>query len=283
MNIDALLSKEQARGTLEYLDRYRKPDVAGLSEFGAVTTATFARSCILTGRTGAADIARAREEAEELAQQINSHPRPEELELDPILLIEYFKSLKAVNADTPAFRNLAGTVAEHFAKAKGAMAKESRMLRLERLLADVGIGPSPTKINRAFKECGEMLLEPSEKIAARVDLAIASGENPSPQVAELLAILALAELRDYRIDFATHILRFLVSSDHIDGFVTEGISFVALQRTREGSYGFFDPLNEQNIDERQRDSAFRLPVTLNAIWLIKLFSQKMQQKTGSMS
>jgi len=47
------------------------------------------------------------------------------------------------------------------------------------------------------------------------------------------------------------------------------LNFIALQRRRDGRYGFLDRLAEKPEQTADPDTALFLPMTLNAAWLFK--------------
>ncbi|MFN7397538.1 MAG: hypothetical protein ACK5SX_00410 [Sandaracinobacter sp.] len=279
MKSNELLSEQQAHTTLAFLDRFTDYQNSDRQSVAYAAKASFAKCCVFIGMPDLVSrgFERAQQEGDALAKLIVGHANRENLDLDPILLIEHFKLLRSVGADVPAFGDLAGMVAEHFNQIDDAMSNESRVLRLQRLLADVGMSNPPRTNLAVLKNGDELLLEPSGKITAIVDIAISRGEQPSSEMGALLALLALSEVREYRIDLASHILRFLVSSRYHDEYVQEAVAFIALQRTASGAYGFIDPLREGLPSKAERDAAFSLPVTLSALWLISLVSQTIAQ------
>jgi len=49
----------------------------------------------------------------------------------------------------------------------------------------------------------------------------------------------------------------------------DGVDFIALQRRRDGRYGFLDRLAEKPEQTADPDTTLFLPMTLNAAWLFK--------------
>lgn len=270
MNTMTLLSDRQAVGTLDYLAGFAASGAVADSDLETAVVAAFARCCILTGTTAAGDPRLAAREAEAVAALLLEHPQREALALDPLLVLEHHKMLHDAGLSTPRFAELAEAIAARLALLDDQTRAQARTRRMTRLLAYVGIGAPPAPVAAALASPGRLLLESFEALAERIDVATANAEPLAPETGTILAMLALAELREYRLDLGAHLLRYLLTCGYRDAYVAEALAFIALQRTHAGSYGFVDPLREDGRSAAERETGFRLPVTLNAVWLLHL-------------
>jgi hypothetical protein len=80
----------------------------------------------------------------------------------------------------------------------------------------------------------------------------------------------LAELRNYRVDVACKLLRTALQLGIPCPEAAEGINFIALQRRRDGYYGFSNPLLESAEASADKRLSLYLPLTINAVWLFKV-------------
>jgi len=266
---EALLSREQAETTLAYLDQHR--DVAAAP--AEAMLATFARACLLTDPDGLDRGASAAAEAEELARALLAHPDGATLKLDPFILTSHYRMV-GQDHDCPAFRQLVATVANELERQPEEVQRLGRVRALRRMLSDAGF-LSPPQL-RPEKELGllndlaALLVASHQEIDDLVDHLAANGSAIPAGAADILSYVALAELRNYHVDWSSKVLRFLLSMGSVNDSVTEAVRFIALQRSTSGGYGFTDPSAQDPLSPRDRFRTFHLPITLHAVWLIRL-------------
>jgi hypothetical protein len=118
-----------------------------------------------------------------------------------------------------------------------------------------------------LKTVSSWLNAPLAELGDLVDHLMADGDPLDPVQSEALSLIALAELRNYRVDVGCKVLRLVLRQGEISGETTEALNYVAVQRRRNGSYGFTNPFQEKNADAVANDLSLHLPMTLNAAWL----------------
>lgn len=260
---------DQAAKTHEYLSQFVRFE----AEPKLTVSAVFARCCLATHPDFGLDAARAAEEAATVAHAALGHPDRSRLDLDPLLLV----SCHAVLADSgfvvPPLNDLVGEVARAFASLPADVRKLGRVRYVASLLADRGFSVTP---GPAGKEVLELLDTPSRMLNASVQTLTDLADHLSVDKAELsgeqsvmLALTALGELRNYRVDLGTKLLRLVLTRGRYCDEAEESLNFVALQRRRNGAYGFSNPFQPNEDSPEKMERTFFLPMTLNAVWLFR--------------
>ncbi|QAY78396.1 hypothetical protein [Sphingosinicella sp. BN140058] len=255
--------------TLKYLGGFRdKPDLFPL--------ACFARACLLLATAESADAEQACEEAEAMARTVLGHPNANSLQLDPLLLVSHFEMLANAGCETPQMRELVQLIADEVAQLPPDVRSSGRAGQLVRLLANHGFAPGSGGApgTQPLPADEFLLLQSSDAIQELIEQLSGTSVILSQITAELLSLIALSELRDYRLDCGIRILRFLIDAGWNNIYLAEAIRFVALQRTVAGTYGFVNPLVQDELDGERRDSGLHLPNTLNAVWLFKVVADR---------
>lgn len=275
MITDRLMSDSQREVTLRYLDHFQ--DVPSLWP-----VACFARACLLLARRASSDIAQACEEAEAMARAILAHPDRDGLELDPLLLVEHSAMLSRAGCVTPQLHQIVQMIADQMDGLPDDVRAAGRTGHLARLLAKAGLGSKPgVGTCPPAPDEEKLLLRSSDEIRELIENLSATPRVLTDTAAEILSLLALSELRDYRLDCGIAILRYLIQSNQADAYLVEAVRFVALQRTALGTYGFSNPLIDDGLDPAERDQRLHLPNTLNAVWLFKLVEDGRLRGMGS--
>jgi|GEM_PF-4015384 len=210
-------------------------------------------------------------EAEAFAEAILTHPDADGLQLDPLLLVQYLSMVTEAGCSVPRLRKVGGLVADQVKALPERQRSSGRIGHLARLLAKERFSLSLKQTQIPEIPDGEkLILMSSDAIQELVhDLSVLAAPLPESS-AELLSLLALSELREYRLDCGLAIMRFLVRAGWENEYLSEAISFVAIQRTVSGSYGFVNPLLEDGLNAAEREQKLNLPNTLNVVWLFKL-------------
>ena len=126
----------------------------------------------------------------------------------------------------------------------------------------------------------EMLEMPEDAIQELVDQACADGIKADEDASTILALIALTDLRNYRIDLGARIARYLILHGVRNDYLDESINFISLQRCGNGAYGFSDPTREENASIDKRDALFHLPITLNAVWTLSTLNRTSSGKAS---
>jgi hypothetical protein len=266
---EGLISSGQAETTLAYLRQ--NYDVAAAP--AEAMLATFARGCLMTDAGALDRPAIAAAEAEEMAGALSDHPAGAALKLDPVILVSHYRMVEQSGA-LPVFHRLVAKVAGELEAQPEEVQKLGRVRLLRRMLADAGFmsppQPRPEKALGLLHDAAALLVAGHAEIDDLIDHLAANGAAIPAEVAEILSYVALAELRNYHVDWSSKVLRFLIGVGSVGDCVVEAVRFIALQRSTSGGYGFKDPLKEDPLEPLERFRSFHLPITLHAVWLIKL-------------
>jgi hypothetical protein len=87
---------------------------------------------------------------------------------------------------------------------------------------------------------------------------------------QILALIALAELRNYRVDLGCALLRAVFHLGVPCPESIEAFNFIALQRRRDGRYGFANQFAEATEPDEEQHLSLYLPLTVNAVWLFSM-------------
>jgi len=259
----------QASRTHAYLGTYTDFD----ADPKAAVAAAFARCCLAcTPRFGLSPEAAASEVAD-MATRALAHPARDRLDLDPLLLATADTMLHDVGYDLASLHALLEEVARALVPLPAPTRRIGRVRLLSTLLRarglDVSVEPRPGDASELIAEPANLLNAPAAQLAEVADHLAADGASLGADLTVMIALTALGELRNYRVDLGARLLRLAITlGDPVDE-VRDGIDFVALQRRRDGAYGFVNPFASE--EERSTlDRNFYLPMTLNAAWLFQL-------------
>jgi hypothetical protein len=87
---------------------------------------------------------------------------------------------------------------------------------------------------------------------------------------QILSLIALAELRNYRVDLGCVLLRAVFQLGVPCAESMEALHFIALQRRRDGRYGFANQFGEAAEPDEEQHLNMYLPLTVNAVWLLSM-------------
>ena len=213
------------------------------------------------------------EEAGALVSQILSHPQPGELGLDPLLLIETEAILSFASTDVSGLRTLLGRISEELMAQPAQVQQIGRVRNIAARLSALGL---PARVAKPARATAELVRSPERwfsastaELAELVDHLFADGLPLDEIPAKVLSLIALAELRNYRIDLGCALLRAVLHLSEPCIESTEALHFIALQRRRDGRYGFPNQYAEAAAPGADQQLTMYLPLTLNAVWLFR--------------
>ncbi|HEY4083135.1 MAG TPA: hypothetical protein VGM81_20820 [Burkholderiaceae bacterium] len=284
---NAFLSPRQRETTLAYLETFQGLD-GEVDRFRPAMLATFARCCLLLNGIGEGEgraaPAQAGIEAEAFARSVLDHPDAERLELDPLVLLTHHLALQDAGQESAGLKLLLAKIHLQLRGLPKDIQRLGRVRRTAQLLRRAGfeakVEPVADSFWEAMEQPQQLLTMSSDALQDLVDHIAVEELAIDPVRSEILALIALSELRNYRIDYASHVLRLLLSSANPRGcsdYIEEAINFIAVQRGRNGSYGFIEPFREDEFAGLDRDRNFHLPFTLNAVWLLQVQAQAQAQ------
>lgn len=265
------LSTEESLTTSTYLSELPSK----FPGIGVEVPSLFGRCCLAS--ISGMGLDRLGMEAADLANRILNHPEPDRLDLDPLLLIEIHQMLQAAKTNIAVL----GSVLTRIALLLQMQPTETRQVGRARLVAaqlnSAGFFNSPAKKSR---EMASLLDSPDRwfgcsvaQLAELADHLLADAEPLDEISAKILSLLALAELRNYRVDLGCTLLRAVFQLGVPMAESTEALNFIALQRRRDGRYGFANQFADGAKPESDPHLSMFLPLTVNAVWLFRVEAQ----------
>lgn len=263
------LSAEQVALTSQYLaeitERYAAPIVAVQSLFGRCCLAMLPSSNLCWDALA--------NEASRFAADILSHTDPASLSLDPLPIIEICLMMKGKDREVPEVRQ----VLERIGPELNAQSPEVRAIgRVRQIASSLSKLGFPTPVASLSKGAADLLNDheswltaPAPHLSDLADHLLADDVRLDEANTKILSLIALGELRNYRIDVGCKLLRAGLQLGVSCEETRDGVDFIALQRRRDGRYGFLDRLAEKPEQTADPDVTLFLPMTLNAVWLFK--------------
>jgi hypothetical protein len=141
-------------------------------------------------------------------------------------------------------------------------------------LAALGFGVRPARPTKAM---AALLATPenwfdasSAELAEIADHVAADGERLDSISTCILSLVALAELRNYRVDLGCSLLRAALEFGEPCAESVDALNFIALQRRRDGRYGFPNQFAETASPAGDPNLTIYLPLTVHAVWLFRV-------------
>lgn len=271
-----LPSAAQRATTLSFLKRFWiDGDVyqSTMDNISTILLTSFARGCIHLMGDDNKSMSAAQSEAEAAYEIVLAHPNPNSLSLDPAVISSHYSMLVENGLSSTSMEDVVKNLLSSLRLQPEALLCQSRVRLAVSMLKQAGVevhlSESPYWVSKLLRNPNKLYTMTSSEVQQFVEHVTADELIIEPELVEVLSLIALSELRNYRVDLGSKILRLLLSRGCYHTYAEEGLRFVALQRRRDGGYGFLDPLRE-HIDVKINPMvAFHLPVTLNAVWLFK--------------
>jgi hypothetical protein len=239
----------------------------------------FGRCCCVTALPGSRNQAHSlAEEAGAMSRRILAHPHSESLNLDPLLLIETYDILSEKGAENADLRRVLASIASGLLAQSAGTQQFGRVRRIAARLTTAGFDVRPAK---PAKATAHLLASPekwfrasNQELAEIADHITARQEALDTCSTRILSLLALAELRNYRVDLGCTLLRaaFQFGEPCIES--VEALNFIALQRRRDGRYGFPNQYAESAEPAGDPHVTLYLPLTVNAVWLFRIAARQ---------
>jgi hypothetical protein len=264
------LSPEQIALTSQYLtdiaDRYCTSAVSALSLFG--------RCCVLTLVPSNTPWDALTCEIARLAGDVLCQATSSGLGLDPLPFIEIHLILKKGGREVAELRQLLEQIVPELEAQSPGVRSMGRLRYIASSLSKLGL---PIKDVTPSKEAAALLNDdeswinaPAGQLSDMADHLLADDVKLDETDTRILSLISLGELRNYRIDVGCKLLRAALQLGAPCEEVRHGIDFMALQRRRDGRYGFMDRLTEKSEQDADPNLILFLPMTLNAVWLFNL-------------
>lgn len=212
-------------------------------------------------------------EVSRIAAGILSHPDPASLGLDPLPIIEIYLMMKRKDREVPAVRQILERIGPELEAQSPEVRSTGRVRQIASSLSKLGFVSqiaSPTKVAAALlNENESWFIAPAPQLSDLADHLLTDDVKLDETDTRILSLIALGELRNYRIDVGCKLLRTALQLGVPCEETRDGVDFIALQRRRDGRYGFLDRLTEKPEQAADADLTLFLPMTLNAAWLFK--------------
>ncbi len=266
-NAPLSLSAEDAASTSAYLKELSDRS----SNLTVVAQSLFARCCLSTLSCSRLSMEELNTEAISLGNRILSHPQPDQLGMDPVLVIEIYRLLKESGFEAATIRR----VVERMAPELLDHSEETQRIGRVRLIAAklVALG-FPIRLAKPAKAMASLLKSPEKwfsvpavEMAEIADHVMADQHPLDLLSSRILSLIALAELRNYRIDLGCVLLRTVLQLGVPCPESEDALNFIALQRRRDGRYGFPNQFVESSEPGDDQHLKIYLPLTVNAVWL----------------
>lgn len=263
------LSAQQIERTSNYLieirDRYASPAVSVQTLFGR---------CCLAPLAPAPAWAPLAEEATALAESLARLGAQGSADLDPLPLIEIHRMLKREGREVAPLRDLLAKIGPELEKQPAEVRSIGRVRVIASRLAELGF---PAKPARPSKDAANLIEEeeswitaPAARLLELAEHLVADRTTLDETKSRILALVGLGELRNYRLDLGCKLLRAVLELGVPCEEARAGVDFIALQRRRDGRYGFVDRLSERSGAAADPELTLHLPLTLNAAWLFMI-------------
>jgi len=274
------LTTEQIALTSKYLaemtERFASPIAAIQPLFG--------RCCLATLPSSIPCWDTLTREASWVAAGILSHPDPASLSLDPLPIIEIYTMIKQIDREVPEMRQILERVGPDLEALSPEVRSTGRVRQITSALSKLGF---PNELARPSKEAKNLLNEkeswfsaPALQLADLADHLLADDVPLDETDTKILSLIALGELRNYHLDIGCKLLRTVLQLGVPGEETRDGVDFIALQRRRDGRYGFLDRLAEKPEQTADPDTTLFLPMTLNAAWLFKTEAASMAMSSA---
>jgi hypothetical protein len=278
------LSVEDAASTSAYLK--------GLSERSSnlmvVAQSLFARCCLSTLPCSTLSMEELDAEAIELGHRILSHPQPAQLGMDPVLVIEIYRVLQEAGFKAAAMHSVVKRMAPELLEQPEEVQRIGRVRLIASKLAALGFAVRPAKPAKAMadtlKSPAKWFSASALEMAEIADHLLADQRPLDLLSSRILSLIALAELRNYRIDLGCVLLRTVLQLGEPCPESEDALHFIALQRRRDGRYGFSNQFVESAGAGDDQHLKIYLPLTVNAVWLHavgELTSRRCQVAVGA--
>jgi hypothetical protein len=270
MGETAYLSFEQAIKT----DRYcRALGDIYVNNAAASIQSLFARCCLATTPGFNFDLREIAEDSSRFAKTVLFHPNRDELGLDPLLVVQIRLMLMSAGLDVAILRELVDLIAGELAGQGEDTRNQGRVRQIASLLKSLGyvidVIKPPRDTLGLLDNPAVWLGLPTTQLSDIADHFFADKAGLDDMSSQIMSLVALGELRNYRLDLGCKLLRLVFSQGVICLEANEALNFVALQRRRDGGYGFVNPFLETWQSEGDKALSLHLPATLNAVWLFR--------------
>lgn len=191
---------------------------------------------------------------------------------DPLIVLTVIQHFQRLGVDTSESNVLLETMQKELNNQPDSVRTMGRIRVLAKLLNDIGftIKEAKTTANeKALVQNFESWFTlPETELSNLADLLLVQGQRLTEQDSEILSLIAIAELRNYKVDLGCKLLRVILAYGVISKTTQEALQFIALQRSSKGSYGFLNPFKNQDMPEQQMEKQFTIPFILNVMLLM---------------
>ena len=268
----------QIENTLDYLGRLIGPSPSVETKASTLASICFSRACALLLVPDEDAKRKAEAEAERMGQWLLHHPNSNNLDLDPLILASHYDLLTSHRLNTQSYGELVGRIAQALRGMPANMAEQGRIRLIASLLSrndlDCGPGHKRPGAESTLEDPSAILVMDERRMIDALDHAYADDRTCGAEASRALALVALTDLRNYRIDLACRTLRYLLAFGTDLDYVQDALDFIGLQRRAKGGYGFFDPERSAELPAEKREIEYHLPITLNCVWTMNAAARR---------
>jgi hypothetical protein len=268
------LSADSAHATFAYLKGLAERE----KDISVGVQSLFGRCCLSTLAGVNVDMNDLANEAAGLSRRIVDHPDAQKLGLDPLLLIELHRILAGAGKTVPVLNELHQRMALELLQQPAESRRIGRVRLIASRLQGLGYRLEPA---RPAKDALALLKAPERWFGASVsqlaevaDHLMADGRPLDDVATRVLSLIALAELRNYRVDLGCTLLRAVFELGEPCHEAVDAMNFIALQRRRDGRYGYANHAGSTADESKDPHLTMFLPLTVNALWLLRTEAER---------
>jgi hypothetical protein len=279
----ARLSAEDAITTYIYLKELseKEPDIS------VGVQSLFGRCCLSTLPGVSINLNDLASEAARLGRRIVDHPDAQQLQLDPLLLIEIHRILAGAGKTVPVLDDLHRRMAMELYQQPAETKRVGRVRVIASRLEGLGYPAEPARPDKAtaarLRDPGPWFGASVAQLADVADHLAADGLPLDHVATRVLSLIALAELRNYRVDLGCTLLRTVFELGEPCHEAADALLFIALQRRRDGRYGFANHAGGSVDQSQDPQLSMFLPLTVNAVWLFRTEAERSTQLQAAAS
>lgn len=275
MKVEHLLNTEQAQTTYYWLNQiqaqYQSPQIHW--------QILFAKTHLALNPMIEMDIEQLSEEATELTAK-TLHSLQSAVDLDPQLILSVALAYQERNINIPKLTELVDKIGQSLQSQSATVQVMGRVRNMNKHLIELGcnnqLSQQPKAIQKQLKDDAAWLTLPNDELIEMALHCIADNRQLNEQESEIISLIALGEMRNNQIDAASKLLKLVIELGVLGDATQESLNFVAMQRRRQGYYGFNNPLVDEQVQSDELLITYHLPLTINILWLFNRAAIRMQ-------
>ena len=275
MRVEHLLNTEQALTTYHWLNQIQ----AQYQSIQIHWQILFAKVHLALNPMIEMDIEQFSEEATELTAK-TLHSLQSAVDLDPQLILSVALAYQERNINISKLTELVDKIGQSLQSQSEAIQAMGRVRNMNKNLIELGcnnqLSQQPKAIQKQLKDDAAWLTLSNDELIEMTLHCIADDRQLNEQESEIISLIALGEMRNNQIDAASKLLKLVIELGVLGDATQESLNFVAMQRRRQGYYGFNNPLVDEQVQSDEQLISYHLPLTINILWLFNRVAIRMQ-------